>query len=88
MLLTWIAAVSVATFAATAYDKYRARKGHWRVPEARLLTLALIGGSPGLIAGMLLFRHKTSKLSFRIAAGAIVVLHLALLTWYLFKTLN
>jgi len=85
MLWIWIAAVSVLTWAVTAYDKYRARKGRWRIPEARLLTLALIGGSPGLIAGMLLCRHKTSKLSFRIAAGAIVVLHIGLLAWYMFR---
>lgn len=88
MLLTWIAVLSVVTFGVTALDKHRARKGQWRIPEARLLTLALVGGSPGLFAGMFLFRHKTSKLSFRIAAGAIAVLHIGLLAWYLRSTLG
>lgn len=82
MLLIWIAALSVLTFGITAFDKYRAKTRQWRIPEARLLTLALVGGSPGLFAGMLLFRHKTSKTSFRLAAGAIAVIHLGLLVWY------
>lgn len=86
MLLIWISLLSVVTFGATALDKYRARTGRWRIPEARLLGLALLGGSPGLFAGMVLFRHKTAKLSFRLAAAAIGVLHLALLVWFFLRT--
>lgn len=33
--------------------------------ERTLLTLALIGGSPGVIAGQRAFRHKTHKEPFR-----------------------
>jgi uncharacterized membrane protein YsdA (DUF1294 family) len=74
----WIAVASTLAFAATAFDKHRARKRGWRIPEARLLGLALLGGSPGLIAGMLVFRHKTAKASFWIAAVAIAAAHLGL----------
>jgi uncharacterized membrane protein YsdA (DUF1294 family) len=37
-----------------------------RVPERTLLAIALLGGTLGAPAGMLLFRHKTRKPAFLI----------------------
>ena len=45
-------------------DKQRAILGKRRIPEADLLTLALIGGTPGAFAARQLFRHKTRKQPF------------------------
>ena len=45
-------------------DKQRAIAGQRRVPEANLLGLALIGGTPGAFLARHLFRHKTCKQPF------------------------
>lgn len=80
--LIWIGLMSAVTFALTAWDKARARSGQRRIPEARLLGMGLCGGSPGLLAAMLLFRHKTAKPSFLLAVAGIIVLQLVLLVGF------
>jgi uncharacterized membrane protein YsdA (DUF1294 family) len=45
-------------------DKQCAIAGKRRVPEANLLTLAFIGGTPGAFAARHFFRHKTRKQPF------------------------
>jgi uncharacterized membrane protein YsdA (DUF1294 family) len=45
-------------------DKQRAIAGRRRIPEADLLALAFIGGTPGAFAARHLFRHKTRKQPF------------------------
>ena len=64
---------------AVAYwmDKTAAQKGQWRIPEITLLTLGLFGGWPGAIVAQQTLRHKTSKVSFRIAFWMTVVLNVA-----------
>ena len=44
--------------------KYKAKKGKWRIPEAVLLCVGLLGGSLGALLGMYLFRHKTKHWYF------------------------
>jgi uncharacterized membrane protein YsdA (DUF1294 family) len=58
-------------------DKARAITGERRISEASLLTLALIGGSPGALLARRLFRHKTRKQPFSAMLWSIVILQLA-----------
>ena len=73
------AAVNLITVASFWDDKQRAIEGKRRVPEADLLRLALIGGSPGALLARKLFRHKTRKESFSMMLFVIVALQLGAL---------
>ena len=57
-------------------DKQRAMAGQRRIPEADLLSLALLGGSPGALIARKLFRHKTRKEPFSTQLLVIVALQL------------
>lgn len=74
------AVVSLITFVIWGFDKQRARNHAWRVPETTLITLIMLGGAAGALAGMLLFRHKTRKPAFWLA----VLIALALQGYLLF----
>jgi len=60
-------------------DKMRARAGERRVPEADLLGLALIGGSPGALLARKMFRHKTRKEPFSTQLFLIVMVQAGVL---------
>lgn len=77
MLLKYLLVINVLTFAVYGVDKWKARQGRWRVPEATLLGLAALGGSAGAWLAMLLFRHKTQKKRFRYGVPALFVLQVA-----------
>ena len=69
-------------------DKYRARKNLWRIPEARLMLIAAMGGSIGIYAGMQLARHKTKHPKFFIGVPLIMALQLVLIALLLPKILT
>lgn len=59
--------INVITFAAFVRDKGVAKNGNnfnKRIPEARLLTLCLLGGSAGGIVAMNAVNHKTKRWYF------------------------
>ncbi len=56
------------SFLLFGYDKFQAKRGGWRIPERVLLGLSLFGGGIGALAGMQVFRHKTRKKIFWVAA--------------------
>ncbi len=71
-LVFYCLGVNLASFGVFGWDKFCASRNFWRVSERTLLTLALIGGSPGAIAGQHTFRHKTYKEPFRTHLRVIV----------------
>ena len=86
-LATVLIAVNFAAFAAFGIDKAKAEAGAWRVSEATLLLLAVLGGTIGAYAGRSAFRHKTRKQPFNSQLFGIAVLQVlglgGLLGWYL-----
>lgn len=82
-VLAWLIAMNLVALLAYGYDKAIAGSGQMRVPEVVLLGLALLGGSLGAFAGMVLFRHKTSKPAFLVPFFLIVVLQVAVLIAWL-----
>lgn len=77
-LLVWLAGINVVTFALYGIDKYKAKKGRWRIPERTLLLLPLLGGSVGGILGMAVFHHKTRHWYFRMGLPVMFLLQAAL----------
>ena len=43
----YLLAINIATFFLYGIDKYKAQKGRWRISEATLLMMSVIGGSIG-----------------------------------------
>jgi uncharacterized membrane protein YsdA (DUF1294 family) len=60
-------------------DKQRAIMQSRRIPESSLLSLALIGGTPGAYLARHLFRHKTRKQPFSSQLNLIAVVQLVML---------
>ena len=75
-LVTALIAMNFFAFAAFGIDKIKAEAGRWRVEEATLLMLALLGGTGGAYAGRALFRHKTRKQPFSARLHAIAAAQL------------
>ena len=57
-------------------DKLRAKKRAFRIPEATLFAIAIIGGSIGCILGMYTFRHKTKHWHFVYGMPFILILQI------------
>lgn len=82
----YLTAINILLFALMGIDKYKAKRGLWRIPEKTLFGLAIAGGSVGGILGMRVFRHKTRHNSFKYGFPAILAAQLALVgsVMYLF----
>ena len=82
-LIIYFVIINIVGFAIMGIDKRKAIKRTFRIPEATLFIVALIGGSIGSIAGMQVFRHKTRHWYFVFGMPAILVIQIALLVFLL-----
>ena len=83
IILGYLLAVNIASFLLYGIDKYKAKKGKWRVSEATLLMMAVIGGSIGAWAGMRLWHHKTMHKKFKYGIPIIIIFQVALAVYLL-----
>lgn len=78
VLIAYFVLVNITGFLLMGIDKWKARKQAFRIPEATLFTIAVIGGSIGSILGMFTFHHKTRHWYFLYGMPAILLLQIGL----------
>ncbi len=88
LILLYAAIVNLVSFIVMGIDKRKARKRAFRIPEATLFVLAIIGGSLGSIIGMHLFRHKTRHWYFLYGMPVILALQIILILTVLFSPIE
>ena len=82
-IILYLIIINAVGFLLMLADKRAAKKSAWRIPEARLMSIALSGGCFGIYAGMILFRHKTKHPKFSIGVPLIIVLYIMLFVFLL-----
>ena len=83
IILGYLLAVNITSFFLYGIDKYKAKKGKWRISEATLLMIAVIGGSIGAWVGMRIWHHKTMHKKFKYGIPVIIIFQVALAVYLL-----
>ncbi len=81
-MLYYLLIVNTLTFILYGLDKHKARHNCRRIPEATLLTLAIVGGSPAAWIAMHLFHHKTLHKKFRYGVPLIFLIQTAVILYF------
>ena len=81
-LICYIVVINLVSFMMFGIDKYKARRGQWRISEATLLAVAAIGGSIGAWMGMKVWHHKTLHSKFRYGEPIMLLVHIALMAYF------
>ena len=87
-LLLYAGVINFIGFLIMGIDKLKAKKRSFRIPEATLFLVAIIGGSIGSILGMYIFRHKTRHHLFTIGMPVILVVQIIVVLFLYFGPLN
>ena len=80
-LAYYLLVINAVTFIVYGIDKYKAKKAKWRISEATLLLLAVLGGSIGAWMGMKVWPHKTMHKKFKYGIPAILLIQIALMAY-------
>jgi uncharacterized membrane protein YsdA (DUF1294 family)/cold shock CspA family protein len=71
-LVAFLCGINVGAIFFMGLDKVLSRSKAVRTPEAIVYTMALLGGSPGVLLGIHVFKHKTRKAAFQFVLLLIV----------------
>jgi uncharacterized membrane protein YsdA (DUF1294 family) len=80
-LLNYLVIINIIAFIVYGIDKLKAKQGKWRITEATLLLLAIIGGSIGAWCGVKVWHHKTLHKKFRYGIPLIIALQTAMVVY-------
>jgi len=78
-LLYYLIVINVIAFLMYGMDKWKVKRGSWRISEATLLLMAVAGGSIGALLGMNVWHHKTMHKKFKYGLPLILLAQLALI---------
>ena len=78
LIIAYILFINIFAFIRFASDKEKATRREFRVSEARLMWICVLGGAVGGIFGMKICRHKTQKKKFIVAVPVLAVVQIAL----------
>lgn len=84
IFLYYLLIINAIGFVIMLIDKKKAKKGAWRIPEATLMTIAIVGGSLGSLLGMYHFHHKTRHIKFTLGIPVILLFQLVII-YFLFQ---
>lgn len=87
-VIYYLVIINIITFLVYGIDKWKARKSLWRIREASLLMLAVLGGSFGAWLGMKVWHHKTQHKKFRYGIPVIIIIQLVIIGFFLYLQLN
>ena len=85
IVLLYFSVVNIISFFMYGIDKRKAKRTKWRIPEATLLGVAVIGGSIGAWLGMKVWHHKTMHNKFKYGIPAIIIVQLLIVGYLLYK---
>lgn len=83
-LLIYLLVLNLFELTLMGIDKQKAKRNAFRISEANLFLVAILGGSIGGILGMHLFHHKIRKWYFVYGMPAILTIQILLVLFLLF----
>ena len=84
VVLAYFITVNVLGLVLFGIDKWKAKHDKWRISEATLLSVTVIGGSIGAWVGMKVWHHKTMHKKFKYGIPLVMVLQFVLLLFTLY----
>lgn len=85
ILVIYLVVINVVTFFLYGIDKWKAKRSKWRIREAKLLGLAVLGGSVGAWLGMKVWHHKTMHKKFKYGLPATIIIQLTNFAYLILK---
>ena len=77
VLFCYFVFINILALLLCLYDKYAAKRRLWRISEAALLIVSLLGGSIIMLFTMHIIRHKTKHKKFMLGIPLIIILQVA-----------
>lgn len=76
---SWLVGINISACICMGLDKSLSRGSSLRIPETVLYVQALLGGVPGILLGVHVFKHKTRKAAFQFSLLVIAAAQVGLL---------